>query len=111
MFQLNTFNLSNLKQWRLEMTTAIVNTGLRTMGVHTPIASIFGLASIAKTVSVLAIPAISMFALANLPTASARKPIKAGSADDCTKCMEACDKIEFEIFKLACYAFCLFKVC
>ena len=92
------------------MTTAIANVGIRTMGFYTPAAPIFGLASLAKTVSALAIPSISIYALSNFPVAEA-KHAKGGKDDDVyVQCVEACDKNgkdAHEFAKLLCYAMCL----
>ncbi len=95
----------------VEMTMAIANVGMRAMGFHTPVASIFGLASLAKAVSVLAIPTISMYVLANLPVAEAKhaKFTDGKDGDVFVQCIEACDKNgkdAHEFAKLLCYTMC-----
>ncbi len=112
MLRLHILTFLNSNQWRLEMTTAIANVGMRTMGFHTQAASIFGLASLAKTVSALAIPTISMYALSNIPVADARHHGNGGgrSEDGFVQCMNLCDKNgkdAHEAAKLLCYAGCL----
>lgn len=42
----------------------------------------------------------ALVALANLPTAAASR--SSGSGDKFVQCMDACDKIEFELLKLVC---------
>lgn len=94
-----------------EMTISIANVGMRAREFHTPVASIFGLASLAKTVSALAIPTISMYALSNLPAAEAKhaKFTDGKDGDVFAQCIEACDKNgkdAHEFAKLLCYTMC-----
>jgi len=61
--------------------------------------SLSSAAGLARNVSKVAIPAIALLAVANLPTAA---------ADPYVNCMNSCDRVEHELIKLICYACCLF---
>ncbi|HSX04656.1 MAG TPA: hypothetical protein VLG76_08010 [Rhabdochlamydiaceae bacterium] len=71
----------------------------------------FGAAQLAKTVASLAIPAFGLRAFSNIPQAGAAPKGLDDSTKKCIDCMNSCDKMEFALFQIACYAFCTFKVC
>ena len=94
------------------MMRAIANAGTRAVGFHMPIVSVFNLASLAKTVSTLAMPTIFTYLLYNLPVADAKHAkISNGKDDDVyVQCIDTCDKNgkdAHEFAKLLCYAMCL----
>ena len=53
----------------------------------------------AKNIQKIALPVIVLAGMMTLTVVL---------ADRCTDCMNSCDAIGFELFKLACYAFCVF---
>ncbi|MGL5262986.1 MAG: hypothetical protein ACRDAI_00155 [Candidatus Rhabdochlamydia sp.] len=56
---------------------------------------------IVKNIQKLALPAIILAGIATLDAISADN-------QRCIECMNSCDRIEHELFKLACYTFCVF---
>ncbi|HSX37491.1 MAG TPA: hypothetical protein VLE95_01535 [Chlamydiales bacterium] len=82
------------------------------MSISSPAATFnLGAAQLAKTVASLAIPAFSFHALSNIPQVGAVPKGLDDSTKKCIDCMNSCDKMEFALFQLACYAVCIFKVC
>ena len=78
---------------------------------NTAIKSGIGAANLAKTVSSLALPTIAMTAVSKLPQAFAKRHREEHiSAPDpnmaYVHCMNACDKIPDDGFKLSCYTSC-----
>lgn len=84
------------KHGSFNMITALANAN-PTFTISRPATCVSGMTKVIKTASSLAIPIFATFALANLPTVS---------ADRFTECMDGCDRIEHELMKLICYAWC-----
>lgn len=93
----------------------VTNSGMRPTIFHTNTESNSGRTNMTKKVALLAIPVLITVALVNIPTAEAVRPAQIsagpGPSDPCTTCMNSCDQIPYDFFKLACWAFCIFKVC